>query len=458
MQQPILRTAFALFLCCAMAASASAGQGKPASPMRPPAVWTAEQAVLFALAENPDSHMVARKIDEAEAAARLAEAVNYPSLELVTEYGQTNNPMYSFGNILNQGAFNNSIDFNSPGRTDNLQLKAEVQYRLYSGGRDTADHQAALARLEGSQSDRTALHRKLAFAVVRAFHFVIQAEDMTEVRKASLEAITASLQVARDRFDAGTLLREEVLNLELQQAGASENLIQSQHNEELAKRRFLNLLGLPEGVVRLDRQSGIDQDLPTTISSAGRQELQGLKAAVAAAEAEVRAARSGKAPTIDSFAGYQVDGGSVLGESGDSWMAGVRMNYSLFDGGRTSASIAMAEARLRQAKAMLARTTLALDLELQQAELEYSQAGQRLQVTEKMVGVAEETARLSRERFKEGVILAINLTEVESRLTDALARRSSARAMQLVARANLRRAMGLPQFAENLEADEEKQQ
>ena len=107
----------------------------------------------------------------------------------------------------------------------------------------------------------------------------------------------------------------------------------------------------------------------------------------------MQAAEAGKAPTIDSFAGYQVDGGSVLDESGDSWMAGLRMNYSLFDGGRTSASIAMAEARLRQAKAMLARTALALDLEVQQAELEYSQAGQRLQVTEKMVGVAEETGQ-----------------------------------------------------------------
>ncbi len=40
---------------------------------------------------------------------------------------------YSFGNILNQGAFDNSIDFNDPGRTDNLNLKAEIAYRLYNG-------------------------------------------------------------------------------------------------------------------------------------------------------------------------------------------------------------------------------------------------------------------------------------------------------------------------------------
>ncbi|MDP3480340.1 MAG: hypothetical protein Q8R88_11245, partial [Desulfoprunum sp.] len=55
----------------------------------PPAAWTAEQAVVFALARNPDSHIVETKIAEAAAAAEMARAADYPSLDLVTEYGQT---------------------------------------------------------------------------------------------------------------------------------------------------------------------------------------------------------------------------------------------------------------------------------------------------------------------------------------------------------------------------------
>ena len=453
---PLIRLcAFSVLLCGFSALSAQAGQeGK--GPAAVPAVWTAEKAVLFAIDHNPDSHIVEMKIAEAAAAAETARAADYPSFDLVTEYGQTNNPMYSFGNILNQGAFDDSIDFNSPGRTDNLDVKAQLQYRLYNGGRDKATVEAAGARLAASQTDRTALHRRLAFEVVRVFHAIIQAEEMTEVRKSSLAAITASLDVAQARFEAGTLLQEEVLNLELQQASATENLIQSRHAEELAKRRFLNLLGLPQGQVILDRQTGIVQELPAEISPAGRQELRSLEAAVQAAEAELKAAEAGRKPTVDGFASYQIDNGTVLDETGDSWMAGVRMNYNLFDGRRTASAIAKARARLQETKALQTKTELALNLEVQQAELEYSQAEQRLQVTQKMVKVAEETARLSRERFKQGVILSINLIDVESRLTDAQARRSSAKAMDLVARANLRRAMGLPQFAESQETDREK--
>lgn len=457
MLQMIRHTAFSLFFC-GILALATAAKGMDTAPAAPPTIWTAEKAVSFALARSPDSQITLQKIRESEANAGISEAADYPSFGLSSSYSQTNNPMYSFGNILNQGAFNDSIDFNAPGRTDNLQVKAEVQYRLYSGGQDKANQDAATARLAGARIDRTILHRQLAFEVVRVFHTISQAQEMTAVRKASLEAITASLEVAKARYDAGTLLQEDLLNLELQQASATEILIQNKHAEELAKRRFLNLLGLPEGEVVLDDRASNEQELPQQITSAGRQEFQSLKTAIAAAEAELRVAKAARRPTLDSFASYQIEGGSVLDAEGDSWMAGLRMNYSLFDGGKTTSAIALAEARVREIKAVEAKTTLAINLEIQQAELEYNQAKQRLQVTEKMVKVAEETARLSRERFKEGVILAIDLIDVETRLTDALARRSSARTMHMVAKANLRRAMGLPQFAEQEETEGERQQ
>ena len=64
-----------------------------------------------------------------------------------------------------------------------------------------------------------------------------------------------------------------------------------------------------------------------------------------------------------------------------------------------------------------------------------------------MVGVATEATRLSRARFKEGVILASDLIDFEMRLSDAQARHLAAKAGYRVAIANLRRAAGLEQFS-----------
>jgi outer membrane protein TolC len=412
-----------------------------------PKIWTAQQAVAFAIAGNPDSTMAQKRIEQAIAAATLSKAVNYPLVNVSSEYGQTNNPMYSFGNILNQGAFDNSLDFNDPGRTDNLQLKAQVNYRLYNGGRDQADQTAANANINISQTDLTAVHQRLGFEVVKTFQAIIQAEEMVTVREAALASITAALEVGQARFDAGELLKQDLLNLKLQQSRASENLIQSGHTLEITKRIFLNLLGLSEGEVTISTESGFDQKIPESFDSLSHHELQRIEAMEQAALAELKKANGGKLPSIDAFASYQIDNGWVLDDSGDSWMAGVQMSYALFDGEKSSSEIAIAKLKVMELQSLRKKTELALNLDIQKALLDYEQAKKRLDVTKEMVGVATEVNRLSRARFTEGLILASDLIDSEMRLSDAQARQLSANAGYQVAIANLRRAAGLEQFS-----------
>ena len=411
-----------------------------------PESLTAKQAVAFAIANNPDSTIAQKVIEEAQAAADITRATDYPLVNVSAEYGQTNTPMFSFGNILNQGAFNNSINFNDPGRTDNLQFKAQVQYRLYNGGRDLAEQASADAHIGLSQTDLWAVHRQLGFEVVKTFQAIIQAEEMVAVRTEELTSISAAYDVGRARFEAGDLLRQDMLNLELQQSRASENLIQSRHALELTKRSFLSLLGLRQGNFRVNPEDDSDQEIPEKPDYQDRSELKRIEAMELAAAADLKKAEGGNMPTVDAFASYQVDNGFVLEETGDSWMAGVRMDYNLFDGKRTSAQIAAAKLKLQEIQGLKNKIELALNLEVQQALLDYQQAKERVSVTNKMIDVAEEVARLSRIRFKEGVILASDLIDFEMRLTDARARQLTAKAGYRVAIANLRRAAGLAQF------------
>ncbi|MBU1565606.1 MAG: TolC family protein [Proteobacteria bacterium] len=414
-----------------------------------PKIWTLEEAVNFAVAGNPDSTIAKKRIEKAQAAAVIAKATDYPLINVSAEYGQTNTPMYSFGNILNQGAFDNSINFNDPGVTDNLQLKAMVQYRIYNGGRDLAEHAASAARIDISQTELIAVHEQLGFEVVKAFQNIILAEKMVAVRLEELSAITTAVHVGRARHEAGNLLRQDILNLELQQARASENLIQSRHALEIGKRNFLNLLGLQQGEVEIDPISGRKQKLPGNTDYRNRHELRKIEAMYQAAEAELRKAEGSRQPTLDGFAGYQVDSGFIEDETGDSWMAGVKVNYALFDGHKAAAEISLARVKLEEIQGLKLKTELTLNLEVQQALLNYKQAEERLNVTDKMVDVAEEVGRISRARFKEGVILASELIDLETRLTDARARQLNARAGYQVAIANLRRATGAPQFSDN---------
>jgi outer membrane protein len=452
MNKPILSMTTILLLV----AIAVSGIAEERVSVQPPAIWKAREAVQIAMKNSPDSLIAQQRIESARAVMAGAKSQLAPEIGLSSEYSQTNNPMYSFGNILNQGRFNNTIDFNNPGRTDNLNFKIQAQYRFYNGGRDQAALEAAQAGEKGSIVNLAAVHNQLGFEVVRLYLAIIQEQEAVVARESTLGSIKASLAVAKVRYESGTLLKSDLMNLEAQEAASTEDLIQARHTLELTKRSFLNLLGLQKGEVILDPRDTVDQAPPKNLDSTHRPELQILHNAITAAEAEVRKAEGGRYPTMDGFAGYQVDNGSVLTGSGDSWMAGIRVNYTLFDGDRTKAGIAAARSRLSELKEQKHKTELALDLELQKADLEYQQADQRVLVTEKMVDVAKESARLNRIRFQEGVVLSSELIDVEKRLTDALVRQSTARAMRQTAIANLKRAVGLPQFERMAEENQER--
>ncbi len=430
-----------------------------ASELNPPEVWTSKEAVIFGLKNSPDSRIALQRIESARASQAEADAqLNHPRVNLSAAYGQTNNPMYSFGNILNQGTFANDIDFNDPGRTDNLNLKAELTYRFYNGGKDQASVDAAESGYQASEAAQTEAYHQLGFQIIKAFQHIVQTTDQMQARQAELEAIDSSLQVARARYEAGDLLKTEVLNFEVQKARTSENLIIAQHQNALAEKIFLNLLGLESGSTVISEGEDIDQELPDLYSTRERPELTRLTANLKAAESLLKRAQGNNLPTFDGFASYQYDYGWVNDGSGDSWMAGVKLNYNLWDGRQGEAEIARKEAEYHEVEEQLQKLKLAINLDVEEAKLNYQQAVERRSVTDKMVEVARESAQLSRERFREGVILSSDLLDTEVRLTDTLVRQSAARANYRIAAANLRRAMGYQQFSATTEELLEKPQ
>lgn len=423
-------------------------QSLTADELKHPATWTVQEAVHFALVNSPNVKIAEQRIEAAHASIIEARSSFYPQLGVSAGYGRTNNPMYSFGNILNQGVFSNTIDFNNPGLTDNLNLTAQLQYRLYNGGRDQAGLEAAQAGEKASRLQRDVVLSQLAFAVVHSFCTIVQAEENVQARKSAIETIDASLTVALARYDAGDLLKADLLNLEVQKSRARENLIQTRHGRDIARRSFLNLLGLEQGDVNIDAAQRCEQVVPPGPSLDKRPEIKQLNAIIRAARAEVRRAGGGYYPTADAFGSCQVDKGFELEDgSGTSWIAGIKVNYNLFAGNRTSAAISRAKAQLAEAKEQKRKMELAINLEVEQATLGLQQAEERMQVTEKMIDLARESARLSRERFKQGLILSSDLIDTENRLTDALVRHSLARASRRIAVADLRRAVGLQQFS-----------
>ena len=418
-----------------------------AAPARASEPWTLDRAVATALERNPDARVARARIDAAQALVTQAGSAWLPQLSVSGRYTDTNSPMAAFGAILNERAFNFGLNFNHPGRIDDLNATGTVAYNLYSGGRATAGRAAARAGAEAADLELRATRNELAAEVVRAALNLRKAREAAGAVEGGVRAYEAAVAVARARFAAGGLLKADLLSLEVQLAQTRETLSAARHGAELAARAFRFVLGLEpngEAVELADNDPALaGLVLPDTNDFSRRPELAGLGMRVRAAEAMVEAARAGRRPAVNAFASYNYDQGWQLDRHGDSWLAGLSVDLNVFDGGQTTGKVREAAAGLVQMKEMLRKATLGVELEVEQARLAHADAVERLAVAGQAVEQAEESESLTRARFEKEVLTTADLIGVESRLLEAKLRRTMATADEKMALVDLRRALGL---------------
>ena len=216
------------------------------------APWTLPAALAEARAHSPAAAMAAARLERAQSMVDQAGAANLPQVTLKAGYSQTTNPMMAFGAILTQGAFAPTIDFNAPGQVDNLNLTGIVGYNLYSGGRATAGLAAARSGVAATEQDRATTFARLDAAVTRAYFGIRQAREGLVALDAAVATYEESLRVARLRYEAGQMLKSELLNLEVQLAQTREQHLLVRQQATLVARQFLYLLGgQPMGEVEL---------------------------------------------------------------------------------------------------------------------------------------------------------------------------------------------------------------
>jgi len=422
------------------AATASAAQ----------APWTLDAAIKEALARSPDARLAEQRVAAAQAMLMQAASADWPQLSLKGSYMQTNNSMMAFGSILSQRAFTPAINFNSPGRVDNLNLTAVAGYNIYSGGRATAGKAAARAGAEAAALDREAALAQLQAEVARAFFQIQQSQEGLRAVESAVASYEEVLRVSKLRHESGQMLKSELLNIEVQLAQTREQALVMRNNVALAGKYFLFLIGHDSGeTVALAPDSSASGIVapPENVSVADRPELQAMRRRVTAAEDAVRVARGALRPTVNAFGSYQYDKGWRLNGDSTSWAAGIQAEVPIFDGKLSRGRIREAEAEQAQAQEGLRKLELALALQLDQARLASNLAREQLAVTETLVAQADESARISRERFAAGSLLSAELIGVETRLTEARMRRAVAQAAEKIAAVELRRAAGLPLFS-----------
>ena len=407
--------------------------------------WTLERALQQALSGNPDARLAQQRIVAAQAGLDQANAAFWPRVQLQSSYSASDNPMLAFGSILNQRAYNSSLNFNDVPTVDDLNARGLVTVPLYAGGKNTATRKAASANTEAAKQDNAAVQNALGYEVARAFYTVLKSRQFVRAAEAGVNSFEANLAVAKKRLDGGTLLKSGVLDIEVRLAQAREDLVRARNSNALATRALRNLLGIETG------EFEVADSAPTTRSPdsgdfSGRPELTAASHRERAAQEQVTAAKGSYLPRVSAFGSLDYDYGWKYENGGGSYTAGALLQWDVWDGKLTRAKVREANANLESSREERRKLRLALDLEVEQARLELKAANERLSVTDQAVAQATESASLTRARFEQELALPKDTIDAETALVAARVRRAEAEADRQIATAAVRKALALPQL------------
>ncbi len=412
---------------------------------------TLERALALAWERNPDLRAAAERIGVAQARVGEAASAFYPQLGGRVSYVRTDNPAQAFGMIVAQRGFSPAIDVNDPGSTENYRPEVYGALNLFRGGQDRHHLEAARHGLEAREQERAALRNALAEAVTATYYVQLAAQEQVAVARASVEAVETELAEAQKRFNAGALLKSDVLSLEVRLAAAREGQVRVRNAVEHAKAGMRLLLALgPEEALDLavpaqDSGPAVPQTFAEALARAlaERPELGAARKLVDVRRSELAAAKGSFLPRLDAFGSYGQDHDTFeFDHDQDNWTVGVVVELDLFSGFRKSEQVRGGDRRLAEAFALQDKARLHVEQEVKTAMLALEEARERVAVTEKSVAAAEEALRLVREQYQAGTTTVTRYLEAEVALAEARSRSIAARFDVRRAEGGVRKAIG----------------
>jgi outer membrane protein TolC len=341
-----------------------------------------------------------------------------------------------------------------PNIQNNWTARVEATMPLYTGGRTEGAIDAAEGRREAAVGDVAAGRADVALETRRTYWSLVTAIETERVLRAALGAYDAHLVDARNRERFGVAARDEVLAVQVQRERGELARLQADNFVETLRADLIRLLGLEPGTVVVPGEPLVgaeeppsDVDALVTRAMEQRPERSALRARITAGEAAERTQRAARLPHIGVAAGYDYARPNRLiippeDQWDGTWDVSVRISMRLFDAGQTRAVAAATAARTDALRRRLDDLDRRIRSDVTARVLDVRNAIRSVDVARANVASAEENLRISRDRYREGVIPSSELLDAETALLNAELDRTRALAAVRQTRADLDRAIG----------------
>lgn len=303
------------------------------------------------------------------------------------------------------------------------RASATATWPIYTGGKISAAQEASKYAVDEAMANKRLATEDLD-AQLAGYYFGLQlAISVEKLQKDMLAQQNKELQKALKFEKQGMISKVERMSVQVSRDNTHREYLKAQDNVKVATLQLSRLLredDFGKLTTPLFVLKGPMKPLKYWVDTAlaSNPQLAAIQAQANQANEGVKAAKGAWAPEVFAFGQYNfIKHYQTLVEP--NWIAGVGVNFTLWDAKDRRASIRSAEATLEQAVAGKAEATNSVRTAVEVAWLKTQNSIDQYNLSASTVTLARENLRLKNKGFDEGLNTALDVTEARSQLLKA---------------------------------------
>lgn len=350
---------------------------------------------------------------QAEAAVRVARSGLFPQVDADLSITRSRSPAGSAGGVT-QGRITTSR---------NASLSASWELDLW--GRVRRDIESARAAAEASAGELAAARLSLQ-AELATNYFTLRLLDVQrKLFEDTVAAFRKSLELTRNRYEAGVAARADVIQADAQLKSAIAQSIDFAVQRAQLEHSIALLVGVPPAELSIPVREEYSVEIPRLPPGVPsellerRPDIAAAERRVAAANAEIGVAESAWFPSVvlGASLGYRsTDAGTWLTAPSRFWSLGPALALTLFDGGlrrgQTDAAIAAYDATVADYRQTV--LTAFAEVEDNLAALRVLEEEAKLQ--QEALEAARQSLQLTLNQYKAGTVSFLNVVVAQTNL------------------------------------------
>jgi outer membrane protein TolC len=381
------------------------------------------EAIHIAVEQNPEIKAARFQVDAVKSNSFKAQSGFYPQLYFTQSFNRTTNPMWAFGTKLNQAAITQGdfdpASLNDPDAINNFASNFLLSWSIYEGGRTKIGWEQAKQNLSVASLTLERTRQNVIARTAASYVGLVLAQKNIMVLKKALETATANLKMIRSRYDSGFVVKSDLLRAKVRIADLEQQHLLAKSRFKIGEAMLNASMGSGEAnplnpVTPLTISSEIQDTVDTWIDTAlsKRPEMDTLHLEEDIAKKEIAKSQSGHYPDVNLVGNYEINT-EDFSDSADNYTIGAVLRVNIFSGNRITEETKAAKSMLSRVQEMQKSLALGIQVQTREAFLKAKSSRERIQVVKIAVDQAEESLRIVKNRYKNGLVTMVTLLDAE---------------------------------------------